>query len=122
VTEIRYRDKRTGRTVVYETTRVTDPVTGEAVRGRRYLGMIDDETGELVPTLGRRGRRPGSRNRPKAAAAAGAAPAKAPDAAPASDLEAENRELRERVRELEARLGEYREAVRVAGEALGGLG
>jgi len=26
------------------------------------------------------------------------------------------------VRELEARLGEYREAVRVAGEALGGLG
>ena len=119
MTEIRYRDKRTGRTVVYETTSETDPRTGETVRGRRYLGMIDDETGELVPTLGRRGRRPGSRNRPKAAATEAAPPPAGP--LPATDLEVENHELRERVRELESQLEGYRAAVRAASEALGGL-
>lgn len=121
MTEIRYRDKRTGRTVVYETTSETDPETGETVRGRRYLGMIDEETGELVPTLGRRGRRPGSRNRPKAPVPAATEPAQRPAVAPATDLEVENHELRERVRELEERLEGYRAAVRAASEALGGL-
>ena len=118
MTEIRYRDKRTGRTVVYETTSEIDPETGETVRGRRYLGMIDEETGELVPTLGRRGRRPGSRNRPKAPVPAATEPLQT---TPATDLEVENHELRERVRELEERLEGYRAAVRAASEALGGL-
>ena len=96
MSEVRWRDRRSGRIVAYESTTETDPETGRSVRRRRYLGTVDEETGELVPSLGRPGRRPGSRNRPK------------PDpAASAPDLverllatEAEIDELRERVRDM----------------------
>ena len=105
--EVRWRDKRSGRIVAYESTTETDPDTGERVRRRRYLGTVDEETGELVPSLGRPGRRPGSKNRQR------------PDGGGASgtDLgdrllaaEAERDELRERVRVLESELEARRKA------------
>ena len=104
--EVRWRDKRSGRIVAYESTTETDPETGERVRRRRYLGTVDEETGELVPSLGRPGRRPGSKNRRKA------------DSQPTSPdpderllaAEAERDELRERVRVLESELEARRKA------------
>lgn len=115
---VRWRDKRSGRIVVYDSTTETDPETGKAVRRRRYLGTLDEETGELVPSLGRRGRRPGSRNRPKPD----------PAANERADLgerllaaEAERDELRERVRGLESELEARRDADERVRDMVSGL-
>ena len=65
MTIVHYRDKRTGRVQVYESTPHYDPKTKQSRPKRKYLGTLDPETGELVPSSGRPGRRPGSRNLPK---------------------------------------------------------
>ena len=64
MTIVHYRDKRTGRTQVYESTPHYDPKTKQSRPRRKYLGTLDPVTGELVPSSGRPGRRPGSRNLP----------------------------------------------------------
>ena len=94
MSEVRWRDRRSGSIVAYESTTETDPETGRSVRRRKYLGTVDEETGELVPSLGSPGRRPGSRNRPK----------------PGTSAEAERDGLRERVRLLESELEARRDA------------
>ena len=120
MSEVRWRDKRSGRIVVYESTTETDPETGGTVRRRRYLGTADEETGELIPSLGRPGRRPGSRNRPKPE----------PDANGRADLdlgerllaaEAERDGLRERVRALESELEARRDADERVRDMVSGL-
>ena len=52
MSEVRWRDKRTCSIVAYESTTETDPEMGRSVRRRKYLGTVDEETGELVPSLG----------------------------------------------------------------------
>ena len=107
MSEVRWRDKRTCSIVAYESTTETDPETGRSVRRRKYLGTVDEETGELVPSLGSPGRRPGSRNRPKPGTSA-----EARDDLGESLLaaEAERDGLRERVRLLESELEARRDA------------
>ena len=57
-TIVKHYDKKTGKTRVYESTPHYDPVTKQSRSKRKYLGTIDTETGELIPSSGRKGRTP----------------------------------------------------------------
>ena len=46
-----------GKTAVYESTSYYDPEKKQARPKRKYLGLEDPETGELIPSSGKRGRR-----------------------------------------------------------------
>ena len=55
-TIVKHYDKKTGKTRAYESTPHYDPKTKQSRPKRKYLGTIDPETGELIPSSGRRGR------------------------------------------------------------------
>ena len=55
-TIVQHYDKKTGKTRVYESTPHYDPVTKQSRPKRKYQGTLDPETGELIPSSGRRGR------------------------------------------------------------------
>lgn len=59
-TIVHHYDKKSGKTRVYESTPHYDPVSKQSRPKRKYLGTLDTETGELIPSSGRRGRRPSS--------------------------------------------------------------
>ena len=61
-TIVQHYDKKTGKIRVYESTPHYDPVTKQSRPKRKYLGTLDPETGELIPSSGRRGRRPSPKN------------------------------------------------------------
>lgn len=61
-TIVKHYDKKTGKTRVYESTPHYDPVTRQSRPKRKYLGTLDPETGELIPSSGRRGRTSSSKN------------------------------------------------------------
>ena len=54
---VKYKNKKTGAVAVYESTSHYDPETKQSRPIRKYLGMEDPETGELIPTSGKRGRK-----------------------------------------------------------------
>ena len=54
---VRHKDKKSGSIIVYESTSHYDPVTKQSRPKRKYLGIEDPVTGELIPSSGRRGRR-----------------------------------------------------------------
>lgn len=54
---VRYVNKKTGRVALYESTSHYDPVTKQSRPIRKYLGTEDPETGELIPSSGKRGRK-----------------------------------------------------------------
>lgn len=64
---VRYVNKKTGTVSLYESTSCYDPKTKQSRPKRKYLGTEDPETGELIPSSGKRGRKK---------KAEGAAPAK----------------------------------------------
>lgn len=47
---VRYTNKRTGVVTLYESTSHYDPVTKQSRPIRKYLGIEDPETGELIPS------------------------------------------------------------------------
>lgn len=47
---------QSGITYAYEATSHYDPVKKQSRPTRKYLGRVDEETGEIIPTEGRRGR------------------------------------------------------------------
>lgn len=57
-TIVKHYDKKSGKIRVYESTPHYDPVTKQSRPIRKYLGTLDPETNELIPSSGRRGRRP----------------------------------------------------------------
>lgn len=61
-TIVKHYDKKTGKTRVYESTPHYDPVSKQSRPKRKYLGTLDPETGELILSSGRRGRRAASKN------------------------------------------------------------
>lgn len=61
---VRYVDKKTGRVLLYESTSYYDPEKKQSRPKRKYLGVEDPETGELIPTSGKPGRRRSSKNLP----------------------------------------------------------
>ena len=54
---VRYTNKKTGVVSLYESTSYYDSVTKQSRPKRKYLGVEDPETGELIPTSGKRGRK-----------------------------------------------------------------
>ena len=58
----KYTNKKTGMIAVYESTSHYDPETKQSRPVRKYLGMEDPETGELIPSSGKRGRKKTSEN------------------------------------------------------------
>ena len=61
-TIVKHYDKKTGKTRVYESTPHYDPASKQSRPKRKYLGTLDSETGELIPSSGRRGRTASSKN------------------------------------------------------------
>ncbi len=61
-TIVKHYDKKTGKTRVYESTPHYDPIKKQSRPKRKYLGTLDPETGELIPSSGRRGRTPSIKN------------------------------------------------------------
>ena len=57
---VRYVNKKTGVVSLYESTSHYDPETKQSRPIRKYLGTEDPDTGELIPTTGKRGRQRGS--------------------------------------------------------------
>lgn len=57
---VRYTNKTTGVVTLYESTSHYDPETKQSRPVRKYLGREDPETGELIPSTGRRGRKAGT--------------------------------------------------------------
>ena len=55
-TIVKHVDKKTGKTRVFESTPHYDPVSKQSRPIRRYLGTLYPETGELIPSCGRKGR------------------------------------------------------------------
>lgn len=54
---VRYVNKKTGRVALYESTSHYDPETKQSRPIWKYLGTEDPETGELIPSSGRHGRK-----------------------------------------------------------------
>lgn len=54
---VRYVNRKTGTVALYESTSFYDPVTKQSRPKRKYLGTEDPETGELIPSSGKRGRK-----------------------------------------------------------------
>lgn len=52
---VKYKNQ-SGITYAYESISEWDPVRKQSRPKRRYLGRVDEETGEIIPTEGRRGR------------------------------------------------------------------
>jgi len=48
-----------GPTYAYETTSYWVPELKQPRSTRKYLGVVDETTGEIIPTSGKRGRKPG---------------------------------------------------------------
>lgn len=59
---VRYKNKKTGQVAVYESTSYYDPETKQSRPKRKYLGIEDPDTGELIPSSGKRGRKKSSGN------------------------------------------------------------
>ena len=55
---IRIRNKATGRVAVYESESYYDPVKKASRPKRKYLGLENPITGEVIPSSGKRGRPP----------------------------------------------------------------
>ena len=54
---VRYTNKKTGVVSLYESTSCYDPVTKQSRPKRKYLGIEDPQTGELIPSTKQRGRK-----------------------------------------------------------------
>lgn len=54
---VRYVNKKTGAVALYESTSYYDPITKQSRPKRKYLGTEDPETGQLIPSSGKRGRK-----------------------------------------------------------------
>ena len=51
---VKQTNKRTGLTYAYESCSYRDPETHQPKSKRRLIGRVDDVTGEIIPTRGRR--------------------------------------------------------------------
>ena len=61
---VRYKNKKTGRIAVYESTSYYDPELKQSRPKRKYLGTEDPVTGELIPSSGKRGRKKKTEEKP----------------------------------------------------------
>ena len=103
---VRYKNKKTGLVSIYESSSNYDPINKTSRHKRQYIGTEDQDTQELIPSSGKRGRKPKSSTTAKSVpigAAVASQSAEPAEAAPAQDallkeredLKAENRRLRD---------------------------
>jgi hypothetical protein len=103
---VRYKNKKTGLVSIYESTSNYDPINKTSRPKRKYLGTEDPVTHELIPSSGKRGRKPKSTTTAKSVpigAAVASKPEEPAAATPAPDallkecvdLKAENRRLQD---------------------------
>ena len=62
---VRYTNKKTGVVSLYESTSHYDLETRQSRPVRKYLGTEDPETGKLIPSSGKRGRKKADNNEEK---------------------------------------------------------
>ena len=117
-TIVQHYDKKTGKTRVYESTPHYDPVTKQSRPKRKYLGTLDPETGELIPSSGRRGRTASSKN--ITTTEADTSPAKIAELQKSiAAKEKEIDSLQSKVKELKATIRSYEKVCASISEALG---
>lgn len=103
---VRYTNKKTGLVSIYESTSNYDPINKTSHPKRKYLGTEDPVTHELIPSSGKRGRKPKSTTTAKSVPAGTTVASQAAEVAPApetpnalltecADLKAENGRLRD---------------------------
>lgn len=124
---VKYKNQ-SGVTYAYESISEWDPVKKQSRPKRRYLGRVDEETGEIIPTAGKRGRprKNSSPKDPSVQETASSEPAVAADEEAASQdsvreiiarLQEENERLSEQNRQLKEALAViYRQAASVMGQ------
>lgn len=115
-----------GKLAVYESTSYYDPEKKQARPKRKYLGMEDPETGELIPSSKRRGRRskesaPARNELSPCAAGQQAADGSGKLEQEVKSLAEENRALREQNEALRKEVSQYRAAVESAVALLNAL-
>ena len=54
------KNKATGKVYAYESSSYWVPELGQPRSKRKYLGVVDEVTGVITPTSGKRGRKPGT--------------------------------------------------------------
>lgn len=111
---VRYTNKKTGVVALYESTSYYDPVTKQSRPKRKYLGIEDPETGELIPSTKQRGRKKTEpqEEKPLQETPAGSRVAELSESLKKSnarvrELEQENKELRAFLQKLEKLFNEY---------------
>lgn len=115
-TIVQHYDKKTGKTRVYESTPHYDPVTKQSRPKRKYLGTLDTETGELIPSSGHRGRTSSNATTTEE----GTTSAKITDLQNSiSKKEAEIASLQSEVKDLKAAIRSYRKICASISNALG---
>ena len=63
-TIVKHVDKKSATSRADESTSHNDTVTKQSRPKRKYIGTLDPETGELIPSSGRKGRTPSRKNVP----------------------------------------------------------
>lgn len=116
-TIVKVRNKKTGAVYAYEQTAKWCPEKGQSRPVRKYLGRYDEETDTIIPTSGRRGRKPSQPKPQPKPQAEGPAEAPAAQSALAAELEA----LRAENARLKAALAQAQASTRATLAALEGL-
>lgn len=94
---VKYKNQ-SGVTYAYESESIWDPEKKQARPRRKYLGRVDDETGEIIPTNGR------GRKKKEEGAGDSKSKGKSAENSALKKLEAENAKLKGRIEELEERV------------------
>ena len=114
-TIVKVRNKKSGAVYAYEQTAKWDPTKGQSRPVRKYLGRYDEEADTIIPTSGRRGRKP-TQPEPQTQASEPAEASPSPSAL-AAELEA----LRAENARLKAALAQTTASTRATLAALEGL-
>jgi len=99
---VRYTNKKTGVVTLYESTSHYDPVTKQSRPIRKYLGKLDPETGELIPS---------TKRKKKETTTAHASPADLGLQAALEEKTRECKDMERRISELEDQIKKLRAAM-----------
>lgn len=99
---VRYTNKKTGVVTLYESTSHYDPVTKQSRPIRKYLGKLDPETGELIPS---------TKRKKKETTTAQASPADLGLQAALEEKTRECKDMERRISELEDQIKKLRAAM-----------
>ena len=113
---IHQRNKKTGKILVYETSTEIDPETGKKHIKRKSLGT--EENGVLVPSSGKRGRRPLENSQPRPVISNPGPADIAAQEAELARMEREEKALREEIEQLSKQLESFNNAFSGILEAL----